>query len=317
MKINKDQIKQDQLEEFSYKESIRSTIHFDPPNYNQLFNLPEGARPVPDAANWFFIRFTARTGSTIFSELLSLHPDVDCTNEADFIATVWPILITDRLSYAHVDLGQKYLAYRGGIISWDLYKFRGVMESIRSAASAKQFYGDKTGFIRFGAPEVNQYNALFQKAFPNAKYFLMVRSPLDQVSSWINKNWALVISDNKEKRIADIHDKLKIIYRNNVYAKPHSDLILEFEKFFTKDSMTGYLREAFSIIGANPSKYDYEEAWEACKHKGSYQRWKDDEQIAEYLDWLKETNNYELHNKLINEEYYLDKKLLAEVWGEQ
>lgn len=296
-----------------YYESIRLTFYFDPPTYDQLYNLPVSSEPIPDAGHWFFIRFTARTGSTVFAELLSQHPDVHCSNESEFIGTIWPILRAKRFVYSGANLEQSFISHHGDRISWNLAKFRTVMEALRQVSTTKPFYGDKTGLLRFTQPLLTRYNALYVRAFPSAKYFLMVRSPLDQVSSWINQRWSPHI-EGREKRIADIHSKIKAIYQNNVYAKPYTNLIIEFERFFEKTNMINYLQESFKIIGADPTKYDYEQAWQSCRHLDSYQRWKKDTDISEYLAWLKERKYFELHDFLLQEEYFLSEALMKKTW---
>jgi Sulfotransferase family len=262
------------------------------------WELEPGEAPA-SGADWFFMVSFQRTGSSVAALILNRHTDVYC-GQAHLILPLFMTVLHSRLLIApDMWFSVRYLKK----IPVTPTNVRELMDAWRRCVSDKRIFGDK------GEMYHQYFGAACTGVFPDCKFVLTVRHPLDTLSSYIQQPWAAYMraDGNREAFLEGMRDRAREMLAGNAAWRNRAEVI-EFERLYSEAEFRSTFSRVFTHLGADPTGYDWEGGWALCQHRLAFGRWERDREVLEFMDWL-ETRDDQLHRLLASGAYYLDDDL--------
>ncbi len=259
------------------------------------WELEPGEAPSP-GADWFFMVSFQRTGSTAAALVLGLHPDIYCGQEHLVLPLFMTLLHTKLLMAPDLWFSVRYSKK----IPATAVNARALMDAWRSCVSDKPIFGDKG----------DMYHQHFGDAcgaiFPGCKFVLTVRHPLDTLSSYIQQPWAAYMRDGSkgETFFENVRLRAREMLTGNAAWRGRAEVV-GFEELGTEAGFRATFSRVFTYLGADPERFDWATGWKLCRHRLTTGRWKHDQEILGFVDWL-EQRDEPLHRALASGSYYLD-----------
>lgn len=260
----------------------------------------------PPADDWVFLCGLPRTGSTVASELLSLHPDASVTNEwfpwgfVEVLSTrFYDLPSGHRMSHFH--LSSRF--FGGGREEWKATEIRSFLEGIWDGLFEPTLIrGDK---------QPGQYFNVFsevEKVFPGVRYVIPVRDPWDTAASLFRRFWKFK-DDPPESRSAQRYDWVRNCTREELAKRVMDNVtqgiwkermeyliskvdqsrrvFLRFEQMSVNLEQT--LTEVLTFLDLDPTKMEWDAAEENSHYPSAVGRWKDIPVLAD----LKNSGRYD------------------------
>ncbi len=281
-------------EQNNFKDKMESNSFYSTMEFG---SLPLNDSLEIDTSKYFFgLMPYPRVGSTIFSNILNNHPYIYCDKEGQIPIAFYKILSQRRFfnkQFTYANYKNKQFK------TSDIVKIFDILVKHKYAA---RFAGDKG---------ISYYHELdlLKNIFPNSKLFLFIRNPLDAMSSLINQPWFFWGGDSEEELFKILRNYIindwfnkKDIFDNNVFG-------IISEKIIDKENFIKIYTKIINIIGADIDRIDLNSLYPYCKYKESIDRYKKDDKILNFLDWIK-INYYDEFNLIIEKNSYLPKNCI-------
>jgi hypothetical protein len=171
---------------------------------------------------------------------------------------------------------------------------RRLMDAWRGCVSDRPLFGDK------GEMYYERFGGACEAVFPGCRFVLTVRDPLDTLSSYARQGWAAWMRHGEEPDAFNLalRERARVMLAANARWRERA-AVLSFADMADRGAYEAALRAAFAHLGADPDAYDYDAGWVSCAHAGSVGRWREDEQIVAFAEWLGERDP-ELHAALVS-----------------
>jgi hypothetical protein len=170
---------------------------------------------------------------------------------------------------------------------------RHLLDAWRRCVSDRPLFGDK------GEMYYEHFGDACARVFPNCRFVLTTRDPLDTLASYARQGWAAAWmrrSDEPDAMHEALRDRARVMLTAN-RRWSESAAVLSFDDMADEERFAAGLAAAFRHLGADPDAYDYAEGWSHCRHRAAIGRWRDDERIVGFLAWLR-TRDPALHELL-------------------
>jgi len=255
----------------------------------------EPGEPAAPGGDWFFMVSFPRTGSTVASLILNLHPDIYCGQEQ----MVLPLFMTVLHSRLLLAPDMWYSVRYSKQIPVTAANVRALMDAWRGCVSAKRIFGDK------GVMYHQHFGAACSAVFPGCKLVLTVRHPLDTLSSYIQQPWAAFMRNDPQRTFVEhIRSRAYELLTGNTTWREQAEVI-DFEQLGSEAGFRSTFSRIFAHLGADANGYEWDSAWALCRHRFTSGRWQYDTEILAFMDWL-EHRDRKLHRLLADGASYLD-----------
>jgi Sulfotransferase family len=258
------------------------------------WELEPGEAPAP-GPDWFFMVSFQRTGSTAAALVLGLHPDIYCGQEHLVLPLFMTLLHSNALMAPDLWFSVRYSKK----VPATAVNVRKLMDAWRSCVSPKPIFGDKGDMYH------QHFGDACGEVFPGCKFVLTVRHPLDTLSSYIQQPWAAYMRDGAvpEVLFENLRLRAREMLSGNATWRGRAEVV-EFEALGSEDGFRATFARVFACLGADPERYDWETGWKLCRHRFTTGRWKHDQEILAFVDWIAK-RDAELHGALISGSYYV------------
>ena len=110
---------------------------------------------------------------------------------------------------------------------------RHLLEGWRKCISDKPIFGDK------GEMYFSRFGAACAAVFPECKFILTVRNPLDTISSYLKQDWSayLLMGPTKEYFFRNVQNLVREMLEGNAFWRDRAEVI-EFEQLASRDGFT-------------------------------------------------------------------------------
>jgi hypothetical protein len=282
-----------------YLRAVTKNVQWHLDERRRVWEFESNGEPPPDGSDWFFLVNFPRTGSTVGAEILSAHPDIHCGNEEHVLPLFMTVLGSKLFMAPDLHESVRYTKQ----IEISPRNMRHLLDGWRKCVSDKPIFGDK------GEMYFSHFGNACADVFPNCRFVLTVRNPLDTLASYINQDWAyyLNMSGDRIQFFRNILGKATDMLEYNTRWRDKAEVI-EFERLTTKEEFVETYARVFEHLGADPERYNWDQGWNRCRHKPAIGRWKQDPVIGEFMDWLRKQN--EAVCSLLENDYYLPDEAL-------
>lgn|GEM_PF-3362014 len=240
---------------------------------------------APDGSRWFFVTGHGHSGSSAFTEVLSLHPAVWCGNEDNTPANLLGLFTTKTV----ISGGSRVLYWQNKQWSGRKRPFssetrkvtagylRALCEVWRAhVAPGKAFVGDK--HIQYLLRRDR-----FRKVFPGCRFVFCLRHPLDKLSGLLSDEWVGNAAIAQDPKAA--FDIVNMALRNwQAVCREPDFLVVKFESFADPEILCGALATCYQHLGADPAAGPDPAALAPYCYPDPIGRWHKDDRIARLLD---------------------------------
>jgi len=243
-----------------------------------------------DASDWGVIYLpSARMGSSILAKLLNEHPAIESEGES-YHNVILPVILKADSFLAHCSDYPGYSFYPNTSYDKSHISPQVIQDMLNILRRSK---GSKPKFCTKGTQQPTQ---MMKKILPNHRQIIVARNVLDAVASEFHQNFATYFNPKNYYRVTYV----KIIHAlesiNN--HKEDSHIVL-FDDMIGFDRYKTTMSEIFKYFGVDADDYDYEKTYARCYHEKSVGRWKSDEYIPAFVEYLKKVDN-ELYNIIMD-----------------
>ncbi len=225
--------------------------------------------------------------------MLNEHPDIYCGYESELIAGLMYIFNADRIEHKDPLI---YRIWNGAPNFTTKNNLRKISELYRKSISDKKIFGDKVIRSYYNPTIIESY----AKIFPGIKIILSWRNCLDQLSSYIERLWPSFKPD-KEVNIENMLEYIKeIIKLKDFYTSSLISFTLPFYQCIEKDNFYKLYGNFMNYLGVSVGKNYMEDQWGRCVHYKVQERWKNDKNVIELVNFL-EKNDTILLNRCMEE----------------
>jgi hypothetical protein len=247
-----------------------------------VWEFDSTSQKPPKAGDWFFLVNFPRTGSTVATHILNSHRDVYCGNEHQTLPLLMTILGSKLFMSPELWFAVRYTKQ----LNITPRNMRHLLEGWRKCISDKPIFGDK------GEMYFSRFGAACAAVFPECKFILTVRNPLDTISSYLKQDWSayLLMGPTKEHFFRNVQNLVREMLEGNAFWRDRAEVI-EFEQLASRDGFTETFERVFHHLGVDPGLFNRDAGWTLCRHAAAIGRGKQDPVINEFLTWLAAEDN--------------------------